>query len=91
VSAVLDTTVLIDVLRNRAAAVEYLLALEDVPVCSEVTRVEVLRGARSGERGPAERLFDRLRRVPVDETVARLAGEIGRRFHRSHRELVSRT
>lgn len=83
-SAVLDTTVLIDVLRGHPRAVDYVVALEEVPVCSEVTRVEVLRGLRSDERGPAERLFQRLRSVPVDEATARAAGELGRRLRRSH-------
>lgn len=83
-SAVLDTTVLIDVLRGHAAAVNYLLALEDVPVCSEVSRVEVLRGLRSAERKPAEQLFQRLRWAEVDESVARTAGELGRGLRRSH-------
>ncbi|MDP9340555.1 MAG: type II toxin-antitoxin system VapC family toxin [Actinomycetota bacterium] len=83
-SAVLDTTVLIDVLRGHQAAVEYVVALEEVPACSEVTRVEVLRGLHSGERASAEPLFQRLRWVPVDEAIARAAGELGRRLRRSH-------
>jgi len=84
VSPVVDTTVLIDVLRGHPHAVDYVLGLEEVPVCSEVTRVEVVRGLRSDERRSAERLFERLRWVSVDEAVARLAGEFGRRFRRSH-------
>ncbi|HEX9122478.1 MAG TPA: type II toxin-antitoxin system VapC family toxin [Actinomycetota bacterium] len=83
-SPILDTTVLIDVLRGDAGAVDYLLGLEEVATCSEVTRVEVLRGLRSDERSGAERLFQRLRWVPVDEAVARSAGELGRRLRRSH-------
>lgn len=83
-SAVLDTTVLIDVLRGHSSAVGYVLELEEVGVCSEVTRVEVLRGLRSEERRPAERLFQVLRWVPVDEEIARAAGELGRQLRRSH-------
>lgn len=83
-SSVLDTTVLVDVLRGHAPAVEYVLGFEQVAVCSEVTRIEVLRGLRSEERRPAERLFQQLRWVAVDEEVARVAGELGRRFRRSH-------
>jgi hypothetical protein len=49
-----------------------------------VTRVEVLRGLRSPERRAAERLFQRLRWVPVDEGIARAAGELGRRLRRGH-------
>ena len=83
-SVVLDTTVVIDVLRGHPAALDYVLGLENVPACSELTRVEVLRGLRSEERGPAERLFQRMRWVPIDEPVARLAGDLGRRLRRSH-------
>jgi len=84
VSVLLDTTVLIDVLRGHQNAVNYLVGLEQVPACSEVTRVEVLRGLRSEERRAAEQLFRRLRWVVVDETIARLAGDLGRRLRRSH-------
>lgn len=83
-SAVLDTTVLIDVLRGHPRAVEYLLALDEVPTCSEVSRVEVMRGLRSDERRSAEQLFQRLRWIDVDEGVARTAGELGRRLRRGH-------
>ncbi|HEX9711606.1 MAG TPA: type II toxin-antitoxin system VapC family toxin [Actinomycetota bacterium] len=83
-SSVLDTTVLIDILRGHSSAVAYVLELEDVGVCSEVTRVEVLRGLRSEERRPAERLFQQLRWVSVDEEISRIAGEFGRRLRRSH-------
>ncbi|MGH2785589.1 MAG: type II toxin-antitoxin system VapC family toxin [Actinomycetota bacterium] len=83
-SAVLDTTVLIDILRGHPAAVDYVLDLEDVACCSEVTRVEVVRGLRSEERRSAERLFRQLRWAPVDEGISRAAGEFGRRLRRSH-------
>lgn len=83
-SSVLDTTVLIDILRGHPNAVAYVLGLEEIGVCSEVTRIEVLRGLRSDERRAAERLFQQLRWVTVDEDVARTAGELGRKFHRSH-------
>ncbi len=61
------------------------MALEAVPLCSEVTRVEVLQGVRSAERGPTERLLQTLHWVAVDESVSRSAGELGRGFRRSHR------
>jgi len=81
---VLDTTVLIDILRRNEAAVVFAASLGEVPVCSEVTRVEVLRGLRTQERRPAERLFAALRWAPVDEAIARQAGELGRTIRASH-------
>lgn len=83
-SAVLDTTVLIDVLRAREPAVDYLEGLTAVPLCSELSRVEVLRGVLSDERLRTEHLLGRLRWQPVDERVSRLAGRFGRTFRRSH-------
>jgi predicted nucleic acid-binding protein len=84
---VLDTSVLIDVLRRDEGAVRFATSLEEVPVCSEITRVEILRGLRTQERRPAERLFASLRWAPVDEAVARHAGELGRSFRASHRAI----
>lgn len=81
---VLDTTVVIDHLRGVRAAGDYLRSLPAVPTCSEVTRAEVLQGLRSTERGAAEGLFSVLRWADVDESIARRAGELGRRYRRSH-------
>lgn len=83
-SIVLDTTVLVDHLRDSVAAHEYLAGLDDRPMCSEVSRIEVLQGLRSEERKAADRLFGLIRWVPVDAAVARRAGELGRRWRRSH-------
>jgi predicted nucleic acid-binding protein len=88
VSIVFDTSILIDVLRGDTAALGYVRRVTDVPTCSEVTRIEVSRGLRSGERTRAEELFRTLRWVPVDEPIARRAGELGRRWDR-HRPGMS--
>ncbi len=79
---VLDTSVLVDVLRGDTSAVTYVRHLSDVPICSEVTRIEVARGLRSAERSAAEQLFRALSWLPVDEPIARRAGEPGRRWDR---------
>lgn len=81
---VLDTSVLIDVLRGSEPATRWLSKLDAVPVCSEITRVEVLRGVRSSERAATERLLQALRWIAVDERISRRAGELGRRYRSSH-------
>ncbi len=81
---VLDTSVLIDVLRGDAAAVAWVDGLAEVPTCSEVTRAEVLRGVRAGERARTERLLHAVIWAPVDESVSRRAGDLGREYRRSH-------
>jgi hypothetical protein len=83
----LDTSVVIDMLRGYAPALEYARMLDSQPVCSEMTRVEVLRGVRSGERRLTERLLGTFRWIGVDEVVARRAGDLGRRWRASHRGL----
>lgn len=80
----LDTSVLVDVLRGDESAVAFVAALDDVPLCSEITRIEVLRGLRSAERGATSRLLGELEWHPIDRLVARRAGELGRRWRRSH-------
>jgi predicted nucleic acid-binding protein len=58
---VLDTDVLIDYLRVVPAAGRYVDGLDEVPTCSEVTRVEVLRGMRAHERRATERFLATIR------------------------------
>lgn len=83
-SVVLDTTVLIDILRAHRPALAYVAALEAAPSCSEVTRIEVVMGLRSEERRRAERLFAAIAWMAIDEAIARRAGELGRRWRKSH-------
>ncbi len=84
-SVVLDTTVLIDILRGRSEARGFYLGLREGPVCSELTRLEVLRGMRSDERSPTFRLLASLQWHPVDREVSTLAGQLGREYRASHR------
>jgi len=89
VSVLFDTSIVIDLLRGFSPALAYARALEELPTCSEITRVEVLRGLTSAERVPTERLFAALRWVGVDETIARRAGGIGRTWRRSHQGMAT--
>lgn len=83
-SVLLDTTVLVDHLRGSPSAGKYIAALGTPPSCSEVSRVEILQGARSAEQRRIERLFALITWIPVDEKVSRRAGELGQRWRRSH-------
>jgi predicted nucleic acid-binding protein len=80
VSVLFDTSVVIDILRAHPPALAYADSLSEPPTCSEITRVEVLRGLHSPERAATERLFASLRWVDVDEPIARRAGELGRKW-----------
>ena len=83
-SVLLDSDVLTDYLRGLPAAGDYVNGLLAIPTCSEVTRVEILRGVRSHERRVTERFLAAIRWAPVDESISTLAGELGRRYRRSH-------
>lgn len=84
---IFDTTVLIDLLRGYLPAVEFVDRLDSVPGCSEISRLEVIRGLRSGERADAERLFALVIWHEVNADVSRLAGEYARRYRRSHQNI----
>ncbi|HEX5015528.1 MAG TPA: type II toxin-antitoxin system VapC family toxin [Candidatus Limnocylindrales bacterium] len=88
-SVLLDTSVVVEILRGDPAAIAYARTLAEPPTCSEITRVEVLRGVRSGERRATEQLLATLRWAPLDEAIARRAGELGRRYRRSHRGIAT--
>jgi predicted nucleic acid-binding protein len=78
VPILLDTTVLIDVLRGRPRAVERLRSLRQhpgVPCTTPINVEEIHRGLRADERAAADRLFDGLRVVEIDRPQGELAGK----------------
>jgi predicted nucleic acid-binding protein len=90
-TTVVDTSILIDVLRGDAAA---LTALRDArqtgPLhASEVTRLEVLAGMRPREEAATRTLFDALTWHPLDAQIAELAGDLARRWLPAHRGIDS--
>jgi predicted nucleic acid-binding protein len=82
-----DTTVAVDHLRGVPAAVELLTALTDDGddlVASELVRFELLAGVRTKELTALEGFCSALRWAPVTEDVARVAGQLARRYRKSH-------
>ena len=85
---ILDTTILIDHLRGTPEATATIGRAPDLglrPTASVVTKTEILRGVRSGERRAVRALFELITWVPVDEAIAELAGEYARIYRASHR------
>jgi predicted nucleic acid-binding protein len=82
VSVLLDTTVLIDVLRGRPAAerVVGLRSTAQVPWVCAVNIEEVWRGLRPGEEEPAARLVHALRLAELGRDEAKRAGRWRREF-----------
>ena len=80
-----DTSVLIAHLRGDERATRLLLAYPTRErLASVLTRVEIEGGMRSAERSSVAGLFDALTLVPVSDGIARRAGELLRRYRRSH-------
>lgn len=83
----IDSDVLIAHLRGAAVAQDWLLSARQGtgPLATSVIAIaEVTGGMRSAERHNVIRLLDSLHIFPVDEIVARRAGELRRAYRRSH-------
>ena len=90
-AVLLDTTVLIDLLRGEPRASERLLELRrrgDFPVTSAVNVEEVFRGLRPGEEAATEALIDGLREAALGHEAGRRAGEWRREFARQGTSLA---
>lgn len=85
-SVLVDTTILIDLLRGRpgAAALARTTGVRGAWEASEITRLEVLAGMRSNERVKTVNLLSLLTWHPVDREIAEAAGELGRTWLPSH-------
>ena len=82
-SLLLDTTVLIDVLRGRQGAVERLrqaAARRETVWTSAINVEETVRGLRESEGAAAAALFEGLRIAPLGREQGELAGEWRRAF-----------
>lgn len=86
VSALVDTSVLVDYLRGQPDAAE-LLERERAAAplhASEMTRLEILAGMRPAEADRTQSLLSTLIWHPVDTSIAEEAGALGRRWLPSH-------
>jgi predicted nucleic acid-binding protein len=87
VTIVVDSTVLVDNLRERpdatARVVEALEQGERLSA-STLTKVELLAGMRSSERHRTRRLLDSLDWISVSDPIAERAGALARRYRASH-------
>jgi len=89
-AVLLDSTVVIDVLKDRPATVARFLALEpagDIPHVCAVTVEEVTSGLQANERERASALFAGLSVAPLGMAEGRLAGWWRRRYRGRGRTL----
>ena len=81
-TVLVDTSVIIDVLRGHEMARQVLREARKIDRlhASEVTRLEVLAGMRPREEPSTRALLATFWWHPVDEVIAELAGELGRQW-----------
>lgn len=81
-TVVVDTSVFIDVLRGERAAASVLArSRKSGPLhASEVVRLEVLAGMRAQEEKATRGLLGAVMWHPLDERIAEIAGELGRKW-----------
>jgi predicted nucleic acid-binding protein len=65
----LDTNILIDVLRGEAPALAW-LEQQERPHISVISWIEVLVGCRKGESGRVEAWLETFPRLPLDDAIA---------------------
>ncbi len=81
----LDTNILIDYLRDKIEAVEFVEALRSKPATSVCTVIELMSGAKSrSEEVRIEKLSRVVRLLPVVEEIAWSAGRHLKHYQRSH-------
>lgn len=87
---VLDTDVLIDVLRGRQVAKAFVEELTDraIPCCSVVSVAEIYAGMRSEESEATAELLDGLVVFPITRAIAEVAGHFKRRTKSRKLELA---
>ena len=90
-SALVDTSILIDYLRGHAGAGDLLERERGAGVlhASEITRIEVLAGMRPTEEDATRVLLSTLVWHPVDAEIAEEAGALGRQWLPSHHTIDS--
>jgi predicted nucleic acid-binding protein len=85
----LDTCVIVDYLRDRPEAVEFIRRASTRPAVSAITAAELFAGARTAaEQRRIDGLLHQLSVCDVDLEVARLGGAYRRRYGPSHGVLI---
>lgn len=84
---ILDSDVIIEVLRGNSATVRWLREQRAAGIAlaySPVSRAEIRAGSRPAERPAIAALFGSLMAIPIDASTGELAGELLAKYARSH-------
>ncbi|KKB13495.1 hypothetical protein VE25_01860 [Devosia geojensis] len=81
----LDTCIVIDLLRGRESAVAFITGLSSRPALSVITVTEVVAGARNArERREIDQFVRACQSCEIDLEIATLAGDYVSKYGRSH-------
>ena len=81
----LDSDILVEYLRNRPPALDYVDTLEGNLLISVITVAELIAGARNQfERQSIELFLSALEVIPIDYTIARQGGLFRQQYKQSH-------
>jgi len=81
----LDSNILIDYLRDKTEAVNYLEGLKKTPYISSITVAELYAGIRnSKEKNILDQFIDAFQILTVDVLIAKLGGEYRQKYGKSH-------
>jgi predicted nucleic acid-binding protein len=81
----LDSNILIDLLRGRAEAKRFIQSLSKRPSTSVICAMELLAGARSrAEERSIDKLFQHAPPFDVTDPIARRAGQFLKHYRNSH-------
>lgn len=88
---VFDTNILIDYLKAVDPAIRLLFERSNRDAAlyaSEVTRAELIAGARQDEEVDLERFFKVFKWITIDESVSRLGGSLACQYHDEHPKIT---
>jgi predicted nucleic acid-binding protein len=81
----LDTDILIEYIRDRSQAIEYVDNLEGDLLVSTITVAELYAGARNhAEEQLLDEFFSVMHFIPVDQTIAKQGGLYRQQYGKSH-------
>jgi len=86
-SVLVDTNILIDHLRGKVAATEFLkdsVLQNNKLFCSVITRIELMSGMRPGETPAIKKLLESFEEVEVTIEIADIAGLYMNKYAKSH-------
>lgn len=84
-SLLLDTCIVIDFLRRKPAAKEYIHGLDEIPYLSAVTVAELYSGVREGdERSKLDALIEAFHTISTTEEIGKQGGLYRRQYGKSH-------